>query len=209
MPAEFRLAPEVEAIARDIISKNTKHDHLRGARILYLFRSGTWMSKGKVVFGQAKKLTGELLFVARQLLIHQIGEGKEPDNTFADENGDIQYDFAVEINRNFWPKLNDLQRRAIIDHELCHCIREQDTWKISGHDIEGIFGSNVREYGLYMEDLKVLGKVVRAASDQLTLEDLTARQLADALEVPAGIEGVTVDLHGEQAEVTRRARQVS
>lgn len=120
MSATFVPAPEVEAIAREIIAHQVEHDHLRGARILYLFRRGTWTSKGKVVFGRAKKLTGELLYVARQLLIHQIGAGRAVEGAdYADENGDLQYDFALEINRDYWPKLTDLQRRAIVDHELC------------------------------------------------------------------------------------------
>lgn len=204
MSATFELAPEVERIAREIIAAQVEHEHLRGARILYLLRRGTWTSRGKVVFGRAKKLTGELLYVARQLLIHQIGAGRAVEGAdYADENGDLQYDFALEINRDFWPKLTDLQRRAIIDHELCHCIRQDKGWAITGHDVEG-FGSNIRRYGLYMEDLAAFGKAVRQAPDQLTLEDLTAQQVADAMTLPAGLDRITVRVGGETAEVTRR-----
>lgn len=206
MSATFELAPEVERIAREIIAAQVEHEHLRGARILYLFRRGTWTSRGKTIVGRAKKLTGELLYVARQLLIHQIGAGRAVEGAdYADENGDLQYDFALEINRDFWPKLTDLQRRAIIDHELCHFHRdEKGNWFITGHDVEG-FGSNIRRYGLYMEDLAAFGKAVRQAPDQLTLEDLTAQQVADGLTLPAGLDRITVRVGGKTAEVTRRA----
>ncbi len=208
MPATFELAPEVKQIARDIIATEVEHEHLRQARILYLFRRGTWTSKGKTVYGKAKKLTGELAYVAKQLLIHQINAGStgltEP---IADENGDIQYDFAVLINGTVWPNLTDIQRRSLIDHELCHCIRAgENDWGITGHDVEE-FGSVIRRYGLVFEDTKTFAKAVRQAPDQMTLDDITAQQIADGLTVPAGLKGITVEMHGTSAEVTRRAEE--
>lgn len=207
MPATFELAPDVERIARDIIATEIEHEHLRQARILYLFRRGTWVSRGKTVYGKAKKVTGELAFVAQQLLARQIGEqiemGEPP--AFTGSSRPLQYDFVLEINRDTWPNLTDLQRKAIIDHELCHCLIDtKGKTSITGHDVED-FGSVIRRYGLYMQDLKSFGKAVRQAPDQMTLDDITAQQIADGLTVPAGVDGITVEMHGQKAEVTRRA----
>lgn len=198
MPATFELAPEVERIAGEIIASEIEHEHLRQARILYLFRRGAWTSKGKTVYGKAKKVTGELAFVAQQLLARQIGEqiekGEPP--AFTGSSRPLQYDFVLEINRETWPNLTDLQRKAIIDHELCHCLIDtKGKTSITGHDVED-FGSVIRRYGLYMQDLKAFGKAVRQAPDQMTLDDLDdyrSDTSGHSVTLTAGGRSVTVD----------------
>lgn len=208
MPATFELAPEVERIAREIIATQVEHEHLRQARILYLFRRGTWVTRGKAVYGKAKKMTGELLYVAKQLLLHQLNDAEPSEiKRYTDAKGEIQYDFAIEINRTVWPNLTDIQRRALIDHELCHCLIDyKGNCSIVGHDVEE-FASVIRRYGLVFEDTKAFAKAVRQAPDQMTLDDITAQQIADGLTVPAGLDGITVEMHGQKAEVARRAEE--
>ncbi|MDQ7790437.1 MAG: putative metallopeptidase, partial [Clostridia bacterium] len=85
---KFTEAPEVAEIARDLL--NEHHGHLAEARICYLFRLGTWVSKGDVVLGKAYKVSD------RDKYLHG-------------------YDFLIIVNKDYWPALTEDQRVALVD----------------------------------------------------------------------------------------------
>jgi hypothetical protein len=125
MATEYMVASDVIVeIAQDLISKY--HPTLLRARIGLVMREPAAKSGGKVVYGQARKVS-------------------EQDKLF------IPYDFIIVLAADEWRALTPIQRRALIDHELCHCKVEYDqdgdlTYKIVRHDIEE-FNCILERYG--------------------------------------------------------------
>jgi hypothetical protein len=118
------------------------HDHLEHAKIAYIFRE-KMKTRDRVVLGKASKADGKLS--------HFAG-----------------WDFVIEINWQEWRKLSDMQKIALIDHELSHCGREEDPktgerkWVLLSHDVEE-FGGIVRRWGLWQNDLMVFAGAVTHA----------------------------------------------
>lgn len=78
------------------------------------------------------------------------------------------YDFVIILRRDFWEhdKVTELQRTALLDHELMHAATRVDkdgepvvdergrpVYRIRKHDIEE-FGAIVARYGLWKRDLQ-------------------------------------------------------
>lgn len=203
MPAEFKRAPEVEEIARSLIRECPDHSHLIEARILYLFRYGTWSKGGDTVLGKAQRLTGLSGYLAKQMLLRAIDVTDE----------DAAFDFVVMINGDRWEYLSADHREALVDHELCHCIKTGDDddgnpiWAIANHDVEE-FASVLRRHGIYDERLRGFAKALKQVSieAQATLDDYTEGGQLDA---PAsGSDGqvskVTISGFGRTVEPTNR-----
>ena len=114
---------EVINMAKDIIERY--HEHLLPAKICYLFKEQATKSGNKVILGTAKKATAEVKLMTG-------------------------FDFIVTLAYDMWQTLNDVQRRALVDHELCHCtVSEKGTefkWAIRKHDFED-FLEIVERYG--------------------------------------------------------------
>jgi hypothetical protein len=129
---EYKPAEEVALLAPRLIDAN--HSHLAEARICYLFRTGKWESKGKVVFGKAEKVSGK----------------------WKNLTG---YDFVIIINYEAWSYASDTIRNAGLDHELTHCARGEDDkegnpkWYIMPHQVED-FSSIIERHGLWNKDLE-------------------------------------------------------
>lgn len=142
---EYTPAPEVEAIAQQLIPRY--HPHLlEGVRIDYCFVSRTPRTSNKEVWGSCRKVTG--------LHAHLAGDGSGDDSPF----------FAVTISRPVWDALNERQRVALVDHELCHAAVEEPDGgdddapeppklSIRPHDLEE-FAEIVRRHGLWREDVQ-------------------------------------------------------
>ncbi|MTV47743.1 hypothetical protein GJ688_01940 [Heliobacillus mobilis] len=142
----FEDAPEVQDIARDLIEKH--HGRLVEAKIKYLFRFGNWEVKGNTIYGRAQKNSTKDKYLTG-------------------------FDFVILINGGVWVHLTEEQQEALVDHELCHCTRSEDSfgnpiWGIRDHDFTG-FAAEVRRHGLWSTDLQLLKK---AADEhhQLTLD---------------------------------------
>lgn len=147
--AEWRRAPEVEEIARQLIGKY--HTHLAEARILYLFREGKWSSQDRTTWGKAVKVSD------RDRYIHG-------------------YDFLVIINEEVWHELDEPAREALVDHELSHCgQKENGTWCVWGHDLED-FAAVVRRHGLWNENVR---RYLKAAERRKDNEDPKQPRLFD------------------------------
>lgn len=137
---KFAEAPEVMELAKKIIVEH--HSHLIEARIVYLFRNGKWVKKGRAVLGQAKLAAEDARFIG-------------------------QYDFIIIVNLNAWNNAGVTTREALVDHELTHCECEIDRagnnrWKIADHDVHE-FISIVRRHGPWASDLQRLLKASQEA----------------------------------------------
>jgi putative metallopeptidase len=92
------------------------------------------------------------------------------------------FDFIVLLSRAFWRSslVTPLQRRALLDHELCHAAPKFDTsgepvedergrrvWRSRKHDIEE-FTCIVQRYGCYKADLEAFAKALRIAPEPFT-----------------------------------------
>lgn len=136
-------APDVEAVARELIAEIPEHRHLATARIRYLFRAGTWASRGRLVLGRAAVLS-------------------ERDQLLSGG-----YEAVVIVNRLAWQALSQEARRALVDHELSHLARDDEgDLTLAGHDVEE-FAAVIRRHGLWTEELRLIGRVVQ---ERLPLE---------------------------------------
>lgn len=147
MPAiEITPAPDAEQIANELITEI--HAHLSPARILYLFTSKTRKRCDRVVLGSAQKLSAMQKFLS--------------SGNSAVEDG---YDFIILIGKQEWESLEDKQRRALIDHELCHCgVKDPDDdepqWTLKGHDIEE-FKAVIERHGFWKPDVQAFAKAAQ------------------------------------------------
>jgi hypothetical protein len=145
-------APEAAAIARELIPQF--HCHLAEARIAYRSRiGGEWYSKGHVCYGKAILVSGPV----REL----TGEADE-----------TPYDFLCLVNGDEWGAMTDTQKRACVDHQLCHMSRsDAGKWSLAAHDLEE-FGPVVVRWGLWHPDVERFAGAVMDApgTKQLRLE---------------------------------------
>ena len=121
----------VEAVA-DQVKKN--HQHLDGFKIAVLRRDVAARRGGKVILATASRPSKKLA----PLL-------------------DEEYSFVITIASDEWEMIDEKQRDALIDHELCHC-RKDDKGKpkLVSHDIEE-FACIIRRHGMWQKtDLEEL-----------------------------------------------------
>lgn len=180
MTVTYRPAPAVKRIADDLISKH--HHALDDVRIEYVFRSETAKSRGKEIWGQARKIGGLNAYLSQE-------EG--PSEAAA---GDVDY-FVIEISEPVWRDLDAGQRKALVDHELCHCTTElnEDTGdlalKLRHHDVEE-FRAVVIRHGLWRPDLSDFSAAL--PEKQRSLDDAAT----DADVDDDALDGATVSVNG-------------
>lgn len=135
---KFIKADEVELIAIELLNKH--HPHLLRAKIDYLFVKENKPKNGRV----------------------KLGHFEIPNEKVKHYNG---YDFIMEISWKHWCKLTPLQKKALVDHELCHGgVRVDKKGKIKfiliGHDVEE-FKEIVGRYGFWKDDLRDFGETCK------------------------------------------------
>lgn len=126
MPAKYATAwDEVIEIAQELIDEY--HPELRDAYIGFLMRMDRVQRKGMAVLGQASKVSP-----ANRMFMH--------------------YHFIIWISGPEYMNMTSIQRRALIDHELCHCeydgTKETNQASILPHDVEE-FDVILRRYGFW------------------------------------------------------------
>lgn len=137
------VGESIYRLMRELIDAH--HDHLTDARIGLAWCT-SWKPDrdGRVTLGKCKKAS-------------------DLDREF------VQFDFIILLKKSFWQdmKVTPDQRRALLDHELCHAggvyddrtgepvydERGRKTWRIIKHDIEE-FASVAERYGTYKRDLE-------------------------------------------------------
>ncbi len=151
MPTELTPAPEVQAIARELIPQY--HKHLTQAVIAYVFTNQTRHKHGAIVLGTAQKL-GVLDRYLSTVTPNALPAAIAP------------IDFVIIIGQTEWQELTAAQRKALVDHELCHCTRADDDeegvpkWGIRAHSVEA-FTEEVQRHGLWKPDVLEFGQVIR------------------------------------------------
>ncbi len=131
MAEYWRCPDEVVHLAEQ--SMKAHHTHLILAQILLLFRDQAGKRAGKLVAATASKMSAK-------------------DNAIADATP--PYVFKIIIANDLW-MLNGIEwRRALLDHELCHCVgNSEDGWELVGHDLEEL-AEIVERHGLWTSDVK-------------------------------------------------------
>lgn len=136
-------------LLHELISKH--HEHLRDARIALAWAK-SWKPDvdGRLILGKCKKASD----LDREL---------------------AAFDFIILLNRGFWrdPDVTDAQRRALLDHELCHAAvaydqrgepiideRGRQVFRLRKHDIEE-FAAIVERHGTYKRDLETFAAALR------------------------------------------------
>lgn len=110
---KYTEAKDVEEVAKKLISgsKYLKENKVDEAKIYYLFKMDDAPYKGKCSLAS--------------------GKWKYLTST----------DFVIEINKMDWEELDEMARKALVFHELCHITYKEDKagnlkWKVKEHDIE-------------------------------------------------------------------------
>jgi hypothetical protein len=153
---EYWRAPEVERIARKLIGKHHEHLNRHDVRVRCLFRDPAARSKGKVVYGKARKVSGFTAYLV----------GLE-HNDRLDDDGPTDF-FVIEIAYDPWQGLTERQREALVDHELCHLeVEIPDEAKdrvlsLRGHDLEE-FTEVVKRHGLWRPSVAAFTNVAKGA----------------------------------------------
>ena len=134
---EYWRDPQLEDMGKELVQE--VHEHLREAEISYLLTSKPMSNTGKTLAGKARKVSGILRYYA-------------------------QSDFLIIVSNDFWQEAAIPERRALLDHEHCHCSVEYDKdggrqWILKGHDIEE-FTAIVDRRGLWHDELEKFGQAV-------------------------------------------------
>lgn len=175
MPAEYTDAPEVAKVAGPIIHAHHRHLLENNVKVDFLFTSEAEKSKGKVALGTARKVSGLNAWLARR------GDDYEGVPDF----------FLIVIWKTAWDDLlNDHQKRALVEHELCHLWSEEDEKAdreegdppkiklgIVGHDLEE-FNRVVADYGGWQPDVKAFLLAAKQAGADAE-EDRTQLRMVD------------------------------
>lgn len=171
-PLEYRHAPEVAEIARKLIAAVADHHELVNAHIVYVFRTKASKSRGHETWGKARKPTGLQAWLANPEQTHDVWSEPWPF-------------FVIEIAWDVWQRLDDGQKVALVDHELCHCAvgySEDGELQLSmrHHDVEEFVGV-IKRNGLWRESVQDIGRV---SAEQL---ELSFERVGDTSPSVAGV----------------------
>ncbi len=167
----YVLAPEsVLGLAEELIAEF--HPWLKACKIGFVMFEGEKLSQGRQVVGKVTKVTPKMQPVMTEEL-----------------------DFIIELSAEYYGRVEEARRRAVIDHELCHIRLSKDSgYRTQGHDVEE-FVEIVERYGLWTHDLLAAGgafaKHAPAEQMQLPLEGQQQQGKVVAIEVKSfmGAEG--------------------
>lgn len=165
---DYARADEVAKIAADLIRDVEMHKPLAQARIEYVWRDKASKSNDRVVLAKARKVSGLNAYLANASAGLMDLDANEPL-------------FVVEVAADTWERLKPEQRIALIDHELCHLVVDENgdgdpVLSTRGHDLEE-FACIVERHGLWKSDVAAFGDQV---IEQLALAiDADSRFLHD------------------------------
>lgn len=139
------------------------------------------------------------------------------------------FDFVILLNAEWWQdgRVTDDQRRALLDHELCHATVKLDEdgepardtmdrviYRLRKHDIEE-FTEIVARHGTYKRDLERFASALRRSPlrqrDLSDLGEATVDAVTDAVrrmapEVGGGVTSVTIEAGGKSVTLTQEDR---
>jgi hypothetical protein len=165
--AEFKRAPEVAAIARQLIE--AYHPHLLEVRIEYVWGDEAPVTNDKVTRGKAMKISG----VDAELARLGTDEKSEPF-------------FCIVIYSDEWLYMKEHQQRALVDHELCHL-----RWKLDkegkrklylqNHDLEE-FHCIVERHGFWKREVAEMNAAMQKGQHVFIFEEPGASPSEEASE---------------------------
>lgn len=129
----WRADEEVKPIAEKVIAAHRRD--LFNVNFVFIFKEKASKKGGKIVIAKVRKVR------AKEKIAY-----------------DSDVDFVIEIGHNAWEELNDKQKEAVIFHELCHCLVDENEegekeLSILPHEIEE-FADVIEVYGLYTFDIQ-------------------------------------------------------
>jgi len=139
----MKCGQDVIDIAQDLIEKY--HTDAAFANICYLFKEKHKKQGSKIITGECSKQSDKL----------KILHG---------------FDFIIEFAYDIWEQLSDIQKQALVLHELKHIeITEGKSGeiklRIAKHDLEE-FRDVVEIFGLYTQDLQAMASVIVEAKEK-------------------------------------------
>jgi hypothetical protein len=180
----------VAEVAAPLIDKH--HEHLQGLHIEYLFKV-VEDDEGRMKYPKPNKFGVVVL-------------GKTKCYSEADSAVGCP-DFLIVILYNWWEAAEDDKRRALVDHELCHCWvgHDEETGEVqiscAPHEFEG-FRAEIERHGPWDSRLQMAQAQLALWDDKhqealgSKLVDAVERlQAAGAVSISAG--GKTVHLGGK------------
>ena len=139
----WKVPDKVVHLAEELIA--LYHESLANAKIALIFRDEAPVTDGRATLGKAMKVSPQW----KPLLKDQTT------------------DFVIWLAYDRWEHLDNKQKRALLDHELCHCFLDHEgRAKIRGHDIEE-FAVIIQRHGAWNDSIKL---VQRAINRQLPLD---------------------------------------
>ena len=127
-----QASPELVALANSIIKGC--HDHLKSAKIKYVFREGDWEQAGRRIPGKVKVIPADLKV-------------------------NMECDFQISINQELFEMGNEKQKESLLDHLLCYCSYHENensgvkVWKRRNPEIIE-FPEVLARRGIWSADLK-------------------------------------------------------
>ncbi len=136
----YDLCPEAEKIAANIIYE--WHPHLVGVAIAFII-------KAPGNDGAENPKTAKAPRGGKALKLGSAAAVSEKYQLITDRD----YEFIIELNGQYWDRLELDQQQALIDHELCHCRKDGDGFYLADHDLEE-FRQIVRRHGFWKPDIQ-------------------------------------------------------
>lgn len=153
MPVSYRDATDdLGPLGKQLIEKY--HRHLIGYPVRFAWRSQSRRNKTKEVLATAEIVRGRFAsFVMTPEEHLMAGQDFGPAM------------FWIEVSEEAWDTLDDAQRYALLDHELCHCsVTENDggemVMDLRPHDLEE-FNDIVKRHGLWLDDVRAFAEAVK------------------------------------------------
>jgi hypothetical protein len=173
MSTTYERAPkEVERIAKELIAEHKEHEKLKDYRVKIDF---VFAYSSEAFIPALKKNGVKCLGIARKLSLKDR----------AMDRGDAE----ISIDGEWWKDASDLERRALLDHELYHLdvntsgVNVKDDLGrpklyLRPHDYEfGWFKHIAKRYGMASEERKQ-AKQMLDDSDQFFWPDIIQRELS-------------------------------
>lgn len=163
------------------------HPWLKSARVGFIFRNEAQKSGGRIVLAQAS-------LVPSKLQVY------------------LEFDFMIWVSKKDWEgRLTSTQQEALIDHELCHCVKNLNTggWAIRPHDVQE-FWQIIERHGLWSGDLHS-GRdlLVHAVQGELPLGIVEAGGMVGSISVEGLVNGFKSQLVEEARRFAEEEGEIS
>jgi len=110
-------------------------------------------------------LKGQVIFLVTDRMSGEIGgkasaAGGKLLAAIQSYHPDIDLGWIITLSLERWNEMTEAERRALLDHEMCHCKRDEKFKPIiAPHDVEE-FGACVQRNGLWTDHLRKFGRTI-------------------------------------------------